>query len=210
MYNSFLIQKVPPLWLKVAYPCLKPLNAWVDDFILRINFLAGWLTQGPPPSYWVSGLFFPQGFMTAALQMHARKTKIAIDTLCFFSSPTEVARGEDVTVSPENGVNLHGLFLMGCGWDLKTSLLRESLKDVLFELFPVIWLEPMPSADLEPRAKERNLYPCPIYKTSERKGVLSTTGHSTNFVKYFHLAQPEKDPSHWTTRGVAMLCMLDD
>lgn len=34
-------------------------------------------------SYWVSSLFFPQGFMTAAMQTYARRTHIAIDTLMF-------------------------------------------------------------------------------------------------------------------------------
>jgi dynein heavy chain len=210
MYNCFMIQKVPPNWIKVAYPCMKPLNSWVEDFILRINFMAGWLTQGPPKCYWISCFFFPQGFMTAALQVHARKTKIAIDTLAFFSSPTQISEGDDVTERPDNGVNIHGLFLQGCGWDIQKSLLRESLKDILFEPFPVILLDPIPLGELQPRITTQNLYMCPIYKTSERKGTLSTTGHSTNFVKYFMVGQPEKDPSHWTTRGVAMLCMLDD
>ena len=74
--------------MKVSYPCLKPLNSYVTDAFERMFHLEDWLRNGPPISFWVSALFFPQGFMTASMQMHARKTKIAIDDLKFDVRPT--------------------------------------------------------------------------------------------------------------------------
>lgn len=56
---------------------------------------------------------------------------------------------------------------------------------------------------------EGKRYKCPLYKTAERKGTLSTTGHSTNYVLPFLLGT-NKPATHWVKRSVAMICQTDD
>lgn len=43
MFNAFLDKKVPEIWVNVAYPSLKPLGSWVNDFIERVNFFRKWV-----------------------------------------------------------------------------------------------------------------------------------------------------------------------
>lgn len=143
--------------------------------------------------------------MTAAMQSYARRTHIAIDSLMF---RTEIRpyHQEEVTEGPVDGVNIHGLFIEGCRCDIKKGCLEESDPKVLFVEMPVIWLEPVQIDLYEP---EGTFYQCPLYKTSTRRGTLSTTGHSTNFVMFLAI-KTTMDPEHWVRRGVAMLCQLDD
>ncbi|VDQ14133.1 unnamed protein product [Trichobilharzia regenti] len=87
--------------------------------------------------------------------------------------------------------------------------LGEQFPKVLYEPMPVIWLKPILREKLDELSIKVIRYNCPVYKTSERRGTLSTTGHSTNFVLPI-LLPTSVDPSHWIKRGAALLCQLDD
>ena len=54
-------------------------------------------------------------------------------------------------------------------------------------------------------------YSCPLYKTGERAGALSTTGASTNYVLSAALPmRPGTTEDKWILQGVALLCALSD
>ncbi|TYZ58010.1 hypothetical protein PybrP1_003505 [[Pythium] brassicae (nom. inval.)] len=203
MYSGFLVQQVPKEWENAGYPCLKPLASWIEDFFARIAFTSEWLVGGPPLAFWLSGFFFPQGFMTAVKQSFSRERQIAIDALVV--SCEAMAKDKDAyLVAPPFGVYIYGLFMEGARYDRKAMMIAESIPNELFDRMPVIWLKPMRREEYKPA----DVYECPLYKTSIRAGTLSTTGHSTNFVVSLDIPT-DKDPDHWIRRGCAMLCMLD-
>ena len=81
IFNSFLNNQVPTLWASKGYLSTKTLGYWIIDFQHRIDFIQTWLNKGLPRSSWLSGLFFPQSFLTGTLQTHARRYNLPIDSL---------------------------------------------------------------------------------------------------------------------------------
>jgi dynein heavy chain len=71
VYNN----KTPQIFEKVSYPSLKPFASWINDLIDKLNFMQHWIDNGIPNSFWISGFFFTQSFLTGILQNYARKVR---------------------------------------------------------------------------------------------------------------------------------------
>jgi dynein heavy chain len=125
MYVKIQNNQVPLNWSKVAYPSLKPLSSWYKDMLQRVKFMYDWLMEGNPNSYWLSGMIFPQGFMTGVLQTHARKHKIAIDRLSFVFKYMDEEGQEEIEDKPEDGVYIYGLFMDGARWDREEQRIAD-------------------------------------------------------------------------------------
>ncbi len=99
IFNSLLINRVPLSWAKICYSSHKPLSSWFDDLLERIEFMRGWLANGHPTSFWISGMFYPQGFITGVLQNHARETKIPVSEISFQHKVLD-KQSSDITKGP--------------------------------------------------------------------------------------------------------------
>ena len=199
--NAMYDGKIPAMWAKKSYPSLKPLGAYVSELLRRLDTLQKWIDEGAPPKFWITGFFFTHAFLTGVLQNYARKYKLPIDTVVF-DFEAMPADG-DFTTKPEDGAYCDGMFLEGCKWSDEKMTLVESDPKVLFTDAPVFHFQPT-TAD---KRADFPHYLCPIYRTAERRGVLATTGHSSNFV--INLTIPSDKPqNHWIKRGVAGLLSL--
>jgi dynein heavy chain len=195
---------------------LKPVGSWVADFLERLDFINLWIKDNSPVVYWISGFFFTQSFLTGTRQNYARGTGIAIDLLSYDFQLIKM--GEKLTEKPRCGAYVNGLFLQGAKWDpeadgapgadgYKSGGIVDSDPRVLFMAMPQIWL----IVDETTNIQKRHTYSTPVYKTSERRGMLSTTGASTNFVMMIDIPMIGKNTENdWIKAGVAMLCSLDD
>eukprot|EP00931_Biecheleriopsis_adriatica_P052316 TRINITY_DN3041_c0_g1_i3.p1 TRINITY_DN3041_c0_g1~~TRINITY_DN3041_c0_g1_i3.p1 ORF type:complete len:5045 (+),score=1273.98 TRINITY_DN3041_c0_g1_i3:2025-15137(+) len=207
--DGCLTNKIPGPWMGVSYPSLKPMQSYVDDFILRLKFMSNWIKDGIPYTFWFSAYFFQQAFLTGVLQNFARADKIAIDRCIWnFEVLKQAFQPEEY---PTKGAYINGLFMAGARWDDDNMCVEDSFPKVLWSEMAPVWLKPV-----EKTADEHDydkLYNAPIYKTSERKGVLSTSGHSSNFIMYLaipHSCNGVHNEAFWTKRGVALISQTDD
>lgn len=95
------------------------------------------------------------------------------------------------------------MFIEAGRYDRSAGGLADSLPGQLTSPLPVMWIKPCTQVDIGQR------YEAPMYKTQVRAGVLSTTGHSTNFVMSVYL-QSLLPPNFWILRGTALVTGLTD
>ncbi len=222
--NSFYANLVPGVWESVAYVSLKPLSAWVDELWDRVKMMTDWVEFGTPKVMWISGFFFPQAFLTGVRQNFARKYQLPIDQIeyDFLMKDNFKDDGSDVEAKPEDGCYIWGLQLEGARFCKETHVLADSHPRELYSALPIMHLNPVQS---RPYTMEK-IYRCPVYKTLTRAGLLSTTGHSTNFVFWVELPSAEPtifrdslvsetnqavklaDSEKWAKAGVALFCQL--
>lgn len=209
--NAIAVNAVPGIWSSKAYPSLKPCSAWSDDLIMRLEFIHTWIEHGIPEVFWISGFYFPQAFLTGSLQNYARKMQFPIDTVSFDFIVTET-KWQDLK-APEDGVYIRGLYLEGARWNNTIKSLDDSLPKQLYTELPVLHLNPKKNR----KEKEEGIYRCPVYKILSRRGVLSTTGHSTNFIMWIELPSNRTDiinnqglcdQEEWIRAGVACFSSL--
>ena len=96
---------------------------WLKGLIDRHHQLYNWLFKERPVSFWLTGFFNPQGFLTAMKQEVTRQKKSegwSLDEVDYKSEvQKEIIGGDDGRIEgknlnpPSDGVFIHGLFLEG-------------------------------------------------------------------------------------------------
>ena len=156
--------KVPPGWMKVAYPTLRPLGSWLINMLGRVNQLAEWTADMSLPKVtWLSALFNPQSFLTAVMQTTARRNDWPLDKTVIITDVTK-KQVDQIEGPARDGAYISGLTLEGARWDEKAGNLEDSNPKELFCPMPVIQVK----AVTVDKSEVRDAYQCPVYTTEIR------------------------------------------
>jgi len=200
--SSLFLGRVPPGWEKQAYASKKSLGPWFNDVLERVKQLVQWCTTlDLLPSLWISGLFNPMSFLTAVMQVTARAKGLPLDDMTLRWRVTSYRSVEDITVKPESGVLIHGLFLEGATWEDgkggSEGNLVESKPKELHPGVPLINVFAVTNKEMS----WANMYKCPVYVTSARGATYVTTANA-------RMDMDDKE-QRWVLAGVAYM-MTDD
>uniref|UniRef100_A0AAR2JKW7 AAA+ ATPase domain-containing protein n=1 Tax=Pygocentrus nattereri TaxID=42514 RepID=A0AAR2JKW7_PYGNA len=187
MYDA----RIPARWKKASWAS-STLGFWFTELLERNRQFQGWIFEGRPNCFWMTGFFNPQGFLTAMRQEITRANKgWALDRMVLCNEVTKWMK-DDITQPPQEGVYVYGLYLEGAGWDRRNCRLTDSKPKVLFEMMPVVRMYAENNG-----VKDSRHYSCPIYKKPVRT--------DPNCIAAVDL-RTSHPPEYWILRGVALLC----
>jgi dynein heavy chain len=210
--SAFLINQWPGrnllskcMWEKLAWPSQKNLTSQFADMLMRVEQLVKWTENfETPKSIWLPGLFNPSSYLTAAQQVTARKTGLALDKMTIETHVTNMWDPTEVKEYAEDGCYIHGLFLEGARWGEEGTLADSKLKDLLPRM-PVIHVKSVPiqpeweASPVGYLRHDPEVYECPVYLTRMR---------GPTYVTLATLPSGGKNEK-WTLLGSALIMQSD-
>ncbi|GMH57655.1 hypothetical protein TL16_g02438 [Triparma laevis f. inornata] len=192
LQNALYLDTVPATWMKLGWPSMRSLSSWLTNANERITQLSDWVGMPAdiPAVTWLGGLFNPQSFLTAIMQVSAQAANLELDRLSIVCEVSKKMDFNDVTAPSRDGAFVHGLHLEGARWNLSNVVLEPSLPREMFCPLPVMNCK----AAIVDR-QDQNTYMCPVYKTRQR---------GPTFVFSAQL-RSKSVPAKWCLAGVAIL-----
>lgn len=192
LMKELFMGTVPNQWMKLAFPSMRPLGGWLHNLAERILQLQDWVAMPSetPRVTWLSGLFNPQAFLTAIMQVTAQSGGLELDKLIIITDVLKRKLAE-VEQASRDGALIHGLFMEGARWDIQGSVIETSKPKEMVCSMPVINCK----AILAEKAVVAGVYECPVYKTQQR-------GPTYVFTSTLRTKAP---PAKWTLAGVVLV-----
>lgn len=207
-------------WESKAWPSMKNMLSEYADMLLRVQQLATWSADLVTPiSVWLPALFNPTSYLTAVMQVTARRTGLPLDQMTTETHISTFMKPEQCDYVPQDGAFIHGFFIEGARWPTGEEagdpvmitgtptaghLVDSRLKELLPPL-PVIYVKAVPvQATWEPSAvgylrRTADIYEAPVYTTSFR-------GPHYVFLATLKTVDPN---SKWVLTGTAVLMQTD-